>query len=191
MWVSRIYRQWDRFMWDKLWDCDKACKNLARILRLPWSVNQKNWAKVEVLASREKESRLFNLIKSFANKEQETLELQKKQRQKELEKQIKDFWEKWNEFYEELNLLPAYQIAQLLLPQFPLDKNEKNFKNEKHSFTGYFYNRETNTICNWGSRYFNWGTTESCYNNFTLVRNYKNWNDKETFLFFKKLLWKK
>jgi len=187
--VSRIYKQWDKFMWDKLRNCDKACKNLARILRLPWSINQKNWAVVKIIWSRKKESRLFNLIKTFAIKESEELEKQKKIRQAEIAEQLKDYWKEWNKVYEQINLIPAYQIVQLLVPEFPYDW-KKNFKNKKWWYTWYFINHDTNTTCNWWStHYFTWGTTESCYNNFTLVKKHKNWNSKETFIFFKELLW--
>ena len=185
MWVGRIYKQWDKFMWDEKYKCDHACKNIARILRLPWSINQKNGAKVEILAERKKESRLFDFIESLAKKEMQEQEKEKEKRKKEMEEHLKTFWSD-NKMYEEINAIPAYQIAQLLLPQFPYD-GKKNFKNENGGYTWYFYNQETNTIVNWWSRYFNWKDTGSGWNNFSLIKNYRNYTNKETFEFFKKI----
>ena len=190
MWVNRIYKQWDKFVWVKYWKCDFACKNIARILRLPWSINQKNWALVEIIAEQKKESRLFNMIKAFAEKEQEEINIEELKRKKEIEDNLKHYGDKWNEFYQEINLIPAYQIAQILIPEFPLNRNWKNFNNKKQWLTWYFYNKSTNTIVNGWSRHFNFWWSESCFNNFSLVKHFKGWSDREVFLFFKQLLWK-
>jgi hypothetical protein len=43
----------------------------------------------------------------------------------------KDFSKNENNFYEEINKIPAYVIAQFLIPEFKLNKNGKNFDNKK------------------------------------------------------------
>lgn len=187
LWVERIYRQWDKCIWEP-YQCDHACKNLARILRLPWSINQKNWATVEIIANRDKKSRLFNLIKSFAKKELQEIKIRDEKKRKELEKQLQNF--KWddNKIYEQINSIPAYLIAQMLIPEFPFDW-KKNFKNKKWWYTWYFYCKDTNTIINWGSRYFlfDW-TVSSWWNNFCLIKYFKWFDNRQTFQFFTKLL---
>lgn len=187
-WVNRIYREWDKYMWDNVYNCDKACRNIARILRLPWTINQKNWAKVEILAEEKIQSRLFWLIKSFAKKELEDQKVQEEKRQEKIQARLKEFSTKDNWFYQTINSIPAYEIAQNLLPEFPYDW-KKNFKNKVWGFTWYFYNKETNTICNWGSRYFNWGWIDSCWDNFSIIKYHYNYTNKETFNFYKKALW--
>lgn len=188
MWVERIYRQWDKFIWDKAFKCDHACKNISRILRLPWSINQKNWAKVEILAEEDRKSRLFDFIESFAKKELEEQEEKKRIRKQEMEEHLKELWTD-GALYEDINKIPAYIIAQWLVPDFPYDW-KKNFKNKKWWYTGYYYVEETNTIANWWSRYFDYWDSSSCWNNFSLVKKYNNWTNYETFTYFKKLLWK-
>ena len=188
LWVERIYSRWDEIMWVP-YQCDHACKNLARILRLPWSINQKNGAKVEILKEREKKSRLFNLIEQLANKQKQEIQERDLQKQRDIEKQLKQFQWDDNKFYEKINIIPAYIIAQMLVPEFPYDW-KKNFKNKKWWLTWYFYCKDTNTIINWWSRYFLFdGTVSSWWNNFSLVKRYKNFDNRQTFLFFKKLLW--
>lgn len=185
MWVNRIYKQWDKIMWWYL-KVDFACKNIARILRLPWTINQKNWAKVEILAEQDINSRLFWFIKTFANSEQEEIIKEQQKRKKEIEEKMKDYWKDWNKFYEEINSIPAYQIAELLIP-FKYDW-KKNFKNWKKWFCRYFFNSDTNTICNGWSRHFNFWWSESCFNNFSLVKHFNNWEDKYVFKYFKNLI---
>lgn len=187
LWVNRIYKQWNKIMWSKSYEVDFACKNIGRIFRLPWSINQKNWKECKIIYWDKKESRLFNLIKGFAIKEQEEKEEQKRIREIEIKSQIKNF-NKWeNVFYEKINLILSYQIAEMLIPDFPFDW-KKNFKNKKWWFTWYYYVKETNTICNWWSRYFNWWDESSCWNNFSLVKQSKDFTNKEVFDFFKLLL---
>ena len=188
--VEEIYSMWDQFMWDPVWSCDHACKNIARILRLPGSVNQKNWAEVTVVSERDKKSRLFNNIEKLSEKRKTKLLEEEKNRKEHNESVMK--LSQWSDggVYEKINSIPAYQVAMMLVPEFPYDW-KKNFKNKKWWLTWYFYCSETNSICNWWSRYFNWWTSTSCWNNFSMVKNQKDMTDKETFTFFKKILWQK
>lgn len=190
LWVSRIYKQWDKIMWCKTFECDKACKNIARIMRLPESINQKNWNECKILYWKYTNSRLFNLIKWFAEKEQQEKEKVKQKRQTEIVNQLKHFNTDENHFYDKINLIPAYKIAELLVP-YNFSSNWKNFNNWKWWYCWYYYIAETNTICNGWSRFFNWWDDNSCWNNFSLVKNHKGLSSKETFLLFKEILCKK
>ena len=188
-WVKAIYNMWNDYFWTILWKADDACKNIARLLRLPWSINQKNGAKVEILAERKKISKLFNNIEKYAKIEQKRQDKLKQERLKQIEEQLKNFnWD--NEFYLKINSIPAYQIAELLIPDFPFNW-KKNFKNNKNWLTGYWYCADTNTIVNGWSRHFNWWGDNSCWNNFSLIKRTKNWDNRQTFEFFKQLLWQK
>ena len=187
-WVARIYRRWDEIVWSNIYKADAACKNIARILRLPWSINQKNWAEVFVVLEQNTMSRLFNSIKLLAKKEQQEQQQEKAKKEKEIAERLSKYWQDWNNFYDEINKIEAYTIAQVLLPEFPYDW-KKNFKNKKWWLTWYFYNSETNTICNGGSQYFSWGWSESCFNNFSIIKNWYSFDDAQTFNFFKKIIW--
>ena len=66
LWVWIIYKMWDDF-WDSyIYKCDPSCKDIARIARMPWTINQKNWAETFIIAQQEKESRLANNINVYA-----------------------------------------------------------------------------------------------------------------------------
>lgn len=186
--VERIFRQWDKVVWSKTFSSDHACKNIGRILRLPWTVNQKNWAEVKIIAEQEVKSRLVDSLKNLADTERKEVEDRNRIKQKEIEQRMATYSKDDNNLYDVINQIPAWQIAQMLLPQFPLNKNWKNFTNEKWWFTWYYYCKDTNSICNWWSRFFNWGDEWSCWNCFSLVKRYKNWTDCKTFEYFKDIL---
>ena len=179
-WVKYIFDMWDDFIWDEQLFSDKACCNLARILRLPWSINQKNGAIVRVLAEQNKTSQLFNNIEKYA----EIVQKKREKQQKQLEKKMKkNLWN--NEDYEKIQLLPAYEIAQLLIPEFPYDW-KRNFKNKKWWLCWYFYIKDKNVICNWWSRYFLFhGSNDSCWWPYQLVKHQLWLTDRETFEYFK------
>lgn len=186
-WVSRIFRKWDENMWWQLFKSDHSCCNIARILRLPWSINQKNWQEVRIIAEQNIKSRLFNHIKWFAKKEEEELNKIKEQQRIELEEKMKSYSNDEKNIYDLILTIPAYQIAQLLLPEFPYDW-KRNFKNNQWWFTWYYYSESKNIIINWWSRHFNWLNDTSWWNNFELIKRFKWYTNKETFSFYKQLL---
>lgn len=186
--VERIYRQWDKLIWNEVFKSDHACKNIARILRLPWTVNQKNWATVKILREQNINSRLVDLLHDLYLAEKAEQDIINEQRQKDIKEKLQKFNDTDNHFYEQINSeIPAWQIAELLVPEFPFDWN-KNFKNKKWWFTWYFYNKDDNTIVNWWSRYFAWWSDTSWWNNFSMIKRTKWFTDKETFAFFKEIL---
>lgn len=187
-WIIRIFNKWDEIFWSP-YESDHACRNIWRIFRLPWSVNQKNWAEVKILYQQEVKSSLVSRIPYFAEKTKKELEIENIKRLEETKAILANFSADDSKFYDIINKqIPAYQIAQLLVPQFPYNW-KKNFKNEKGWLTWYYYVKENNTICNWWSRYFlfDWDVN-SCWNNFSLVKKSKWFTNAETFRFFKELL---
>ena len=185
LWVKELYRQWDDYLDYPVLNADTACCNIARIMRLPWTINQKNGQMCEIIGEQDKD---FELDIAEIWKEQLRLKtIADEKRAREIEKKLKNYDKWWNEAYENINNIPAYEIAQMLIPEFAYDWT-RNFKNGKWWYTGYFYNSTTNTICNGWSRYFNDWDSWSCYNNFILVKNYKWWTSLQVFNFFKELL---
>ncbi|MDA3855013.1 MAG: hypothetical protein PF569_02050 [Candidatus Woesearchaeota archaeon] len=57
---------WNEFWGDEVLYADNACKNIARILRLPGSVNQKNGSLVKIIAEQDIKSELISNIKEYA-----------------------------------------------------------------------------------------------------------------------------
>ena len=185
IWVKEIYKLWDEFWADKIYVADPACCNISRVMRVPWTINQKNWSETKIIFEDYQISELANSISIFANKKIFWDEKEKELKEKEMRKK---FNKEDNNFYEEINKIPANIIAEYLLPQFKFNKNGKNFDNLENWFCWYYYNKNTNSICNGGSRYFNWGNEASCFNNFSIIKNHFNLTNKDTFEFFKTLL---
>lgn len=187
LWVERIYKKWDDIMWWLL-KSDHACKNIARILRLPWTINQKNWQEVKILFEQDVKSYLVWNLFELASVSRKEIEIENKKKELEFNQRMKALNIDDNKFYEELNSsIPAYQIAELLIPECRYTW-KKNFKNSKWQLAAYFYVQETNSICNWWSQHFlfTW-TSKSCWNNFELIKKSKWFTNKETFAFFKDL----
>lgn len=187
--MKRIYKQFNVLMGDyEYLFTDTAVCNTARVMRLPWSVNQKNWQVAKILYDNNtKQSRLFNFINKFwideLNKLNQITEIRKQEIEDARQKLLSE-WKGDTDFkYEIINKLPAYLIAQILIPQFPFDW-KKNFRNNEWWFTWYYYIEETNAIANGGSRYFNWGDIESSWNNFSLVKRQLWLDSADTFKFF-------
>lgn len=200
--MERIMREWDKYWWNPVYNADKACKNIARIIRLPWSINQKTWKECFVISERQGSWLLFNSIQVLAEAEKEEV---LKKREEENQRKIEEYqkqekmnrlinWDKYEENQEKLHKLfkkidsiPAYLVAQKINPMFPLSKNWKNFDNEKWWYTWYYYLKDMNAIVNWWSQHFlfNW-TINSCWTPSNLVKHQYDFTWKETIDWFKK-----
>ena len=186
--VKEIYKMWNKYWWDSVFYADNACSNIARIMRLPWSYNQKNWEQCEILLEQDK---VFSLdLDIIWEKEYQIQKEEEQQRRKEIEKKLLSYNNWDNELYNKIISIPAYSIAMILVPEYPFDW-KRNFKNKKWGFTWYYYNESFNTIHNWGSKHFNYWDSSSWFNTFSLVKNFNWWDSATTFTYFKKLLWMK
>ena len=183
--MKRIYAQFDNVLWESYPHlyADEAICNSARIMRMPGSINQKNWEMCYVVYEQDIESSLFSHILALWLNEDKRRKEENKRKAEEMAKLkadlLKSWWADTNLKYEIINRIPAYIIAQLLLPEFEFNWR-KNFKTDTW-FKWYFYNEETNSICNWWSREFNWWDSWSCYPNFTLVEKHLWLSKNETF----------
>lgn len=198
--MDRIMHEWDKFWNYPVLNTDKACKNIARILRLPWSYNQKTWKQCFVISERVSTGKLFNSIEDLAKaqkeeviakRQQETeLKIQEYQKQEKMNRLIK--WSKYEEDKEKLHRIfkvidsiPAYLVAEKINPMFPLSKNWKNFDNEKWGYTGYYYVKDINAIVNGGSQYFCWWDVNSAWSPSNLIKNQFWLSWWETLKYFK------
>ena len=203
-WVEVMFENWDEYWWDEVYFSDKACKNIARILRMPWSVNQKNWAVVEILASQDVkldvdiEKLWKNAIKEIEDTKLEEI----RKRAEEYEKQVRMEqlinWDEDNvvvnkkaeteELFRKLDDIPAYIVSEKLHPEFKYFKNNRNFLSDTkkwNQFTAFFYSSKMNWIVNWWSHFYNWGNANSCYSNSVLVKNELGLDWKQTVKWFK------
>lgn len=187
-WVESVYEDWDNFWWDKIYKSDRACKNLARILRLPWSVNQKNWATVEIIAEQGTDCK-YNIQQRWETRIaeiQEEKEREIKKRAEEYEEKMKlDMLIQWKKYesnqestqdlFDKIDAIPAYIVSEKLLPQFKFANNNKNFLSDNpnwNKFTAFYYKPDYNAIFNWGSRHYNFWETGSWYSPSVLVKNH-------------------
>jgi len=183
LWVKRIFKMWDDFIGNEVLYSDHACCNLARILRLPETKNQKNGATVKILAEQKKNSALFNNISLYSLIEAWEDILKNINIQKQM--LSKNYGDGENDDYEKIQSIPAHQIAMIVRPEFTFSKNGKNFNNKKKWFTWYYYVKETNSICNWWSRYFSWGDENSCFAPFQIIQKEYSLSNGETFAWFR------
>lgn len=185
--MKRIYSRYDLEIDDQSIWADKAVCNTARIMRLPDTINQKHWEECKIIYSEpDRQSKMLSYVKPLGLDELKKKEELTKQRAKEIDlmrqKLVAEWWQDTDLKYEIINRLPAYLIAQMLLPQFSFD-GKKNFTKEG-KLKWYYYVEETNSICNWWSEEFAWGSTESCWNNYSLVEKQLWLSKADTFKFF-------
>jgi hypothetical protein len=198
-------REWDKYWGDEIMNSDKACKNIARILRLPWSINQKTWKTSFVIRERQGSWKLFNSIELLAEAEKEEvlskreeetrLKIEEYSRQEKMNKLIK--WDKYEKdkdklqrIFKKIDSIPINLVAEKINPMFPLSKNWKNFDNEKWGYCGYYVVKELNSICNWWSRYFlfNWDVN-SCWSPSVLIKHQYDLTWGQTIQYFKDNFW--
>lgn len=187
--MKRIYTLYDNTIGElhQYLYSDKAVCNTARIMRLPWTINQKYWVKCSIVYENpNRQSRFFKYVERIWLDELKKRDVISKKRELEIiemkKNLIANWWTNTDLKYEIINRFPAYIIAQILLPQFNFDW-KKNFK-VNWKLKWYYYVSETNSICNWWSEEFAWWTSESCWNNFALIQRHLWLNKTETFKWF-------
>lgn len=186
-WVLWIYKEFEKYFQSEQIKPDYACRNIARIMRLPWTINSKNWERCRVLYAQPQDSNLFNDIECFAAMEFEFQNAEREKIRKEYELRNRQYAMRndWGEnLYEKINKeFPAYYLAEEII-WFKLAKNWKNFINEHGTYTGYWYDKKNNLIMNgWSTHYF---LNHKWYNPFMIAKEYYNLTDKETFEYFKR-----
>lgn len=199
-WVERLYNRWNNFWQDEIYYADPACKNISRILRFPWSINQKTWWECKIIFERKWEWKIFNSIEKMWKKQKQEY---KEKKEKEIKTRAEEFekknqinkliqWSKYTEnkeklekIFEVIDSIPAYLVAEQIVPQFKLSSNWKNFDNDKKWYTWYYYVEDLNAICNWWSRYFNYWDVNSCFSPSVIIKNELNCNWGDVINYFK------
>ena len=185
--MKRIYALYDKIIDQEYLNSDKAVCNAARIMRMPWTINQKHWEECTIIYKEpDRQSRFLWMAKAlWIDSLEKNIEAAEK-RAKEIalmrEELIYNWWADTDIKYAIINKFPSYIIAQLLLPQFIFDW-KKNFK-DQWKLKWYYYVSDSNSICNWWSAEFWWGTENSCWNNFALVQRQLDLSKADTFKFF-------
>lgn len=197
-WVRSYQEEWDyetrKFFWNSTFRCDKACCNLARLRRLPGTINQKNGREARILYSKnaifpteEILPRWEIYYKKVIDQEREIAMKEKQEIRNSL-----DFWE--NNIFERINLISIELIVNEIMPEAIFD-GRKNWKKAKGGLYG-FYKTQGNRLANGGSDHFQpfiryWGERYS-YSVFDLVHIHILWNSefdtdsiRKTLYFFK------
>lgn len=201
IWITRIYTQFNKIIENEYLQCDLACKNIARIMRLPWSINQKNWIECKIMYFQDCKSKLVDLIPKFAIVQKiENEKIANEEQQRRLEDIIinrrmnkliygKDESEKLERMFEIINKVPAWAVSEKLLPEYKIHNNGKNFisgrQGKGNEFKGFYYVEDTNSICNWWSSEYNYWNVNSCFSSANLVKNFYWYEWGEVIKWFK------
>ena len=202
-WVRSIYEVINNAIKSTWYKCDPACHNISRIMRLPWTINPR---KKEILNKETKEkelaydlwdftcyiidinpkvSKLFESIEEYANKYQEELEKEKADAVV-VHKILKKDYKKSDDIWEEINRIPACDVACDIRPVTTSDKWKDNvaLKESDKNMWAYWY-RPTNVIVNtWSSMI---KTNKSYFTSYELIfYEYANQDAKKTLEYFEK-----
>ena len=197
-WVSYVYDKINSVIWSLGYCCDPACVNLARITRLPWTMNPRKkilWKEVlwdlwdiecGLLFFVEKDSKLFEL-EQFAEEygKKEAIE---KQNQQEIKETVRKEYTKWDNKWKKINDIPAREVAcdirwvslweDKWLDNVPLRESKKNMGAYWYKPHNVIVNTKSSIISAKGKKYFT--TYELVY------YEYANCNWSKTIDYFKK-----
>lgn len=126
--VSYIYNQIDTIIASTWYKCDKSTCNIARISRLPWTINprikqKKNaitkeieilwdlWSvECEILKFQPQVSELFERIEKYAEEYEKEIQIDR-EAQKQIKNIIKSDYKKSDDIRSQINNIPAHEIA--------------------------------------------------------------------------------
>lgn len=174
-WVKYFLEEWDtavqKSFWVRFFRADKACCNLARLRRLPWTINQKNWRQTRVLYKNDWKFPLHEILPRWEEYYAKIVEKEQEVANKQREMLSKTLTFNENNIFERINSIPIELIVSEILPQAIFDW-KKNFRFTGQKNLCWFY-KTRNRIANGGSHYFQpytkyWGEMSS-YSVFDLV----------------------
>jgi len=199
-WVSMIY-EWINHIIQWLWyKCDPVCNNLARIMRLPWTINPRKKMKkeevlwdlwplqCEIMYFEEKNSELFWKIEELAEEYKKQKE-RDKQEQIKIKEIMKSDYKKWDDMRTQINNIPACDIACDIRWVTMVDRWLDNvaLKEQHKNMWAYRY-KPHNVIVNTGSSMIK--TDKSYFTTYELVYYEMMWQDKKaTVDYFKNRYW--
>lgn len=195
-WVQMIYEYVNDAIKQTWYKCDPACHNLARVTRLPWTINpryKENKDKkvlwdlwdyvVELLYCEEKKSVLFESIEEYAKQYDMEQEVEKKDAV--IIHKISKEYKKTNDIRSEINDIPACDIACDIRPVTTSDKWKDNvaLKESKKNMGAYRYRPKNIIVNTWSSMI---KTNKSYFTSYELVfYEYANQDTKTTLDYFK------
>lgn len=154
-WMEVLMQEFDEeILKDTPFETDKSMKNLARLARLPWTINSKpdkaryNWdQKCDTLWKQEKHSILLKMLSDLAEQERERQAIEAERKAKEYEENAKNYRpkENWSVYdaIEEISTAELFQINRGL----ELARDWKNFISDKDGcFISAFYDKERNLL---------------------------------------------
>jgi hypothetical protein len=155
-WVRSYQEQWDsetrQFFWVNTFRCDKACCNLARLRRLPWTINQKNWREAKIIYTNDATFPTEDILPRWEAYYKKVIEQEKEIASREKEELRKSLNFAENNIFERINSIPAELIVSEVLPQAVFD-GKKNFRFAwQHNLCGFY--KWQNRIINWWSHHF-------------------------------------
>ena len=195
-WVQMIYEQINDAIKSTGYKCDPACHNLARIMRLPWTINPRVKFKkdellwdlwdytCDIMMFDPKVSKLFESIEEYAKQYDEEREKEKADAQI-VHQIVKKEREKPSDIWAEINSIPACDVACDIRPITISDKWNDNvaLKEDKKNMGAYWY-RPHNVIVNTWSSLIK--TNKSYFTTYELVyHEYANQDKQRTLDYFK------
>lgn len=185
MWLERLYENFDRdILWWTHYKTDKSMKNLARMARLPWSINrkdkrwlwdlechimhkgvEKSWCPIEIV-------HWWKIVEEEINKKKELIKNKKSERV-----------ESDTSIYNMINNISCAELFQKN-KWLELARDWKNFISDRdwHYISG-FYDKESNCICfsnPWSRHNDSWETCFTPYHYIKMEILWSGW-DKEVF----------
>ena len=191
-WLCLIHEEINECIKDLWLHCDPSCVNIARIARLPWSINtiKKDWYNLppkmcEIIYFEEKESVLFENIELFWEKYKE----HNKEEEKDIKKvskmiQVYNTKNDWWWVRTKINEIPAYEVAELLLNARVVksDKPTRPFRDGKKNLWIYYYQPYNIIVSHWCWRV---SSKERTYTTFEFVCDeIYNWDKLSAKRFF-------
>lgn len=194
-WVKKIYQAFHEWIWSEYLEPDMACRNIGRVARLPWTINQKNWQRVRILAEQNENAILVSKIKLYGSKQIELENEYQDLLAKKYALLAREEMLKWKDrkFIEKIL---EYPVESLLIESWKIDiwnfVNNKNFVDKRdNSYYGFYKANDWNYIVVW------WSSTLSPYadwrdwlNPFHLVQWLYGLDNAWVYRFFEKKLWK-
>lgn len=194
--VSKIYKAFYEYMWVPYFEPDWMCRNIWRVARLPWTINQKTGKVVEIISEQEISSILVSKIKQYWVAQIELENEYQKLLAKKYALEARQKMMEW-ENRKEIEAILEYPVEVILMESGKIDiswfVNNKNFIDPRDNSYYWFYKAHDGNYIVTG-----WSTTLSPYalgydwlNSFHLVKWLYNLDDKWVFEFFKNKVNKK
>lgn len=170
--------------------CDKACTNIARISRLPWTINNRQkkwWLEPRVCTMITNSTMVADCIQNIHQYASDYAEFEK--REKENQQYIRSLstsYKKDDEIFEKINQIPAREIAEKVwaVKYQDCDKDSCPLLEESKNMGAYYY-KPKNLVVNTGSSLIR-NKGEKYRTTYRLARDEMFWGDvKKTIEFFK------